>query len=164
MNNRFKVSTVYRENNSDTGIRRAVVFPNSHSVLFNWNLFKTIIKTKVSRKNVAFSVKYVLKMTKFKYWGFVTAIWFQSLLFYFFLCNCWDVISFTKSKKLNNVLSLIFNKNPVTSIEVNIEKFCLMYVASEPVSNYWDFYFKIQKVFFFLGKNWINCTQSMAMY
>lgn len=85
-------------------------FPNSHSVLFNWNLFKTIIKTKISRKNVAFSVKYVLKITKFKYWGFVTAIWFQSLLFYFFLCNCWDVISFTKSKKLNNVLSLFFLK------------------------------------------------------
>lgn len=100
-------------------------FPNSHSVLFKWNFLKTIIKTKISRKNVAISVKHVLKITKFKYWGFVTAIWFQSLLFYFFLCNCWDVISFTKSKKLSNVLFLIFFfYKTVTSIEVNIEKFC----------------------------------------
>lgn len=76
MNNRFKVSIVYCENNLDIGIRRVVVFFNSYFVFFNWNLFKIIIKIKVSCKNVVFSVKYVLKMIKFKYWGFVIVIWF----------------------------------------------------------------------------------------
>lgn len=73
MNSRFQLSTAYRENNSDTDIRTALIFSPLVIPHFLTDFYLRLL-LKPSRKKVAIIVKHVLKNTKFKYCGFVTSI------------------------------------------------------------------------------------------
>lgn len=61
MNSRFNVNTAYRENNSDTDIRTALVFSPIVIPHFLADFYLRVL-LKPSRKKVTISVKHVLKI------------------------------------------------------------------------------------------------------